>query len=477
MMVVAALPMAAVVAAAQEPAADSVDLSLDRAVSLAVNESEEVRLATAQVALADAQVRAVRSQALPQVNLQLGYTKTLASAFDTDEGFTLPDSLQFRPDSTASLEERVSYLERATPLAGLSGLGALFGNLPFGQENAYSASLSGSQVLYSGGRVGAALDVARSFRSVARLGLAEERAEIELQVRRAYWQARLAQELEAISAEALAQAERFLAEEQLRLRAGRASELEVMRAEVSRDNLRPQLVQARNAAELAMLNLKRLVDIPLDQPVRLTTELVAPPADAPETAELGRAALQERRASIMAAEEQVAMRQEQVRIARGAYLPNVSLSMAYGRQLFPGQVFDFSGDWRTDWTVSVGVQLPLFTGFRRGAELQQARLELERARLQLGQAREGVQLQYEQAVGERERAREAISARLRTAEVAERVYDLTVLRYQQGMATQLEVSDARLALLQARTNLAQAVSDFFIADAELSRAQVGPADR
>ena len=36
-----------------------------------------------------------------------------------------------------------------------------------------------------------------------------------------------------------------------------------MRAEVSRDNLRPQLVQARNAADLALLNLKRLVDLPL----------------------------------------------------------------------------------------------------------------------------------------------------------------------------------------------------------------------
>jgi outer membrane protein TolC len=53
---------------------------------------------------------------------------------------------------------------------------------------------------------------------------------------------------------------------------------------------------------------------------------------------------------------------------------------------------------------------------------------------------------------------------------AQRVYDLTVLRYEQGLASQLEISDARLSLLQARTNLAQAVSDFQIADATLARA-------
>jgi outer membrane protein TolC len=75
-----------------------------------------------------------------------------------------------------------------------------------------------------------------------------------------------------------------------------------------------------------------------------------------------------------------------------------------------------------------------------------------------------VQLQYEQAYGEKRRALSAMQARQRTVDVAQRVYDLTVLRYDRGLATQLEVSDARLSLLQARTNLAQAIADFYTAD-------------
>ena len=54
--------------------------------------------------------------------------------------------------------------------------------------------------------------------------------------------------------------------------------------------------------------------------------------------------------------------------------------------------------------------------------------------------------------------------------VAQRVHDLTVLRYEKGLATQLEASDARLALLQARTNLAQAISDYYVADAQMRKA-------
>lgn len=457
--------------AGQEP---TTALSLEEAVERATSQSEEVRLARAQVALARAQVTTARAQALPQLSANLGYTKTLASQFDTGGGFEIPDSLRFDPDPSAPLEQRVRYLEQNTGLAAFGALGGLFSDLPFGQENAYTASLSGSQLVYSGGRVGAALNIARNYRQASELNLAEQLAEIELQVRTAYYQALLAQRMEEIAIEALAQAERSLEQERLRLSAGRASELEVMRAEVARDNLRPQQVAARNASELALLNLKRLVDLPMTAPITLTTELEAPPAEELEAGTLAPEVLIAQRAAVQAAEEQVEIRQQQVRVARGAFLPNVALQMNYGRQLFPTDPFQFEGDWRTDWTIGVNVSVPLFTGMRRTAELELAQVELEQSRLQLSQLRETVQLQYEQARGEQERARAEIAARERTAEVAERVYDLTVLRYDQGLATQLEVNDARLSLLQARTNLAQAIADFYIADAGLVRAQVGP---
>lgn len=456
---------------AQAPRQDTVALSLDEAVRRALGQSEEIRLARSQLELAEAQVSTARAQALPQLNANLGYTRTFESAFNTGGGgFQIPDSLRFEPDTTASLAERVRYLERRAPNAGLGGIGQLFGNLPFGRENAYTATLSGSQILYSGGRVGAALNIARSFQEATRLNVAEETAELELQVRSAYFQALLAEAVEDATEAALAQAEAFLEQEQLRLRAGRASELEVLRAQVDRDNLRPQLVQARNAAELALLNVKRLTDVPMTQPLVLTSELAPPSPEELADVRLEPEVLTAQRAAILAAEQQVEIREEQVDIARGAFLPNIALQMNYGRQLFPSEPFQFDTEWRTDWAMTLGVQLPLFTGGRRLAEVQQAQVELQQARLQVAQLRESVQMQYQQALGEKQRAREAITARQATVGVAQRVHDLTVLRYEQGLATQLEVNDARLALLQARTNLAQAITDYYVADAGLTRA-------
>jgi outer membrane protein len=466
---IAASLVASSAAAGQAGRTDSVPLSLAGAVNRALSNSEEIRLARSQVDLAETQVRSAKADAYPQLSANLGYTRTFASAFSGGGGFTLPDSLKFDPDSTAAIPDRVKYLEEHTATAGLGGLGALFGNLPFGQANTYTATLSGSTPLYSGGRLGSARRVATDFLSAAQFQLQEQTADIALQVRSAYYRARLAQELAVISQSSVEQAQRFLASERLRQESGVASELDVLRAEVSLANLQPQLVSAQNSAEVATLDLKRLTDIPLTQPVRLTTALDVPPAVATADSVPGTAALAQR-ATIAAEERQVRIREEQVRIARSRYLPSVNLVVNYGKQLFPTTLLGFNQDWRTDFTAGFQVSVPIFNGNRTAADVAQAQVTLNQERLRLTQLRENVQVEYERARGERERARVSIQARQRTVEQAQRVYDLTVLRYEQGLASQLEVSDARLSLLQARTNLAQAVSDFQIADATLSRA-------
>lgn len=458
---------------------DSVGLALGDAIQRALSQSQEVRLARAQVDLARAQVTSARSAALPQINGGVNYVRTFASQFSGGAAIAIPDSLQFRPDTTASLAERLRYLEKNAGTAGLGGLSSLFGNLPFGRPNAWTASLTATQPLFAGGRVGAGLRIASRYREAADLGLQEQLGDIELQVRNAYFQALLAQELERIAAAAVAQADTFLVQERLRNQAGTASDLDVLRAEVSAENLRPQLVQARNAASLATLDLKRLIDIPLAQPVRLTTPLTVPSAQELADPQLDTERLIAQRASIRQQEQAVRIRAEQVKIARAGYFPTLDLSGYFAKVAFPDRPTAFNAvDWRSDATATLALRIPLFNGFRTVADVQEAKVNLRSEELRLVQLRENVELQYQQALGEQRRAAAEITARQRTVEQAQRVYELTVLRYDQGLATQLEVNDARLQSLQARTNLAQSISSFYLAAAGVSRSlgvqQVGP---
>lgn len=459
--------------AAAQVRTDSVQLSLTSALSLAMERSEEVRVAEQQVRVASAQVRSARSSLLPQVNTQVGYTKTLRSVFQ-GAGFEIPDSLRFEPDSTAALAERIAYLERNTPNAAFGALGSLFGNLPFGRENAWMATATVSQPLFAGGRIMSGVQLARHAETAAEASLAETRADVALQVRQAYYGALLAQEAEAIVEASVDLAQQHHERVQLLLETGQASELDAMRAEVELENLRPQLVQARNARELASLNLKRLVNLPIDAPLRLTSSLAAADPALADPADVLLPSLAEaepqlaRRASIAAAEQQVEIRREQVDIARGAFLPSVNLQANLSRQAFPTGFVP--SDWQDDWTVGFVVQWPLFQGLRRGAEVDAAQAQVRQAELQSDQLREGVRLEYERALGELEQARAQIAAATRTVTQATRVYELTELRYSEGLATQLDVSDARLALQQARMNEANAYHDFYLGLARAERA-------
>ncbi len=461
----------------------AVRLSLDEALSRALEQSEEVKTARAQVDAASAQVKNARSAALPQVNAQLSYNRALRSIFQGG-GFTLPDSLQFDPDPNAPLEDRVRYLEDNATLAGLHGLGSLFSNMPFGQEHTWIGGISVTQPIFAGGRIKSAMDAASAAEDAAKAALVEATHDVAVQVKEAYYGAVLADRSVEIVEASVELAQEHLDQVRLQHEAGRASELEVLRAEVELKNLHPQLVQARNARDLALLNLKRLVNLPMDRDVELTTELVTESAGAARLASLELPSLEEaevrlrRRAAVRAAEDLVEVRRELVNAAKGAYLPTVALMGNLSRQAFPNSgVFPRSDDWRDDWSVGIAVQWSLFDGFKREAEIDAARAEVRQAELQLDQLREAVRLEYEQALGELKRAQEQVMAAATNVEQAERVYELTELRYREGLATQLDVSNARLALQQARLNQVQAFHDAYVAVARAERALGIPVDQ
>jgi outer membrane protein len=424
---------------------DTLRLTLDAAVSRALATSEEVETARQQRAMAGAQITQARAGALPQVSGGVVYNRTLASIFD---------NISFGPP----------------PEPGEDDAPNPFANLPFGRPNTWNASLQIAQPLYAAGRVGTALQIARRVRSAADLQVLEAESEIALQVRSAYFVVVLADQMVGIAQEAYELADAVVRQVELFRQQGTASEFEVLRARVERDNLEPGIIEARNARHLAELNLKRLANLPADRPLVAATPLT------PVVADVDRAALQEalsRRPALRSLDEQIAARAGAVRIARSGYLPTVGVAANFAYQAFPDRVLPLDADFRRDWAVTVQASIPIFDGFRTRGQVQQAQAELRTAELQRDQVRQGLELEFEAALGEFEAARAQIEARRATVAQAQRTLELAELRFRSGMATQLDISSARLLLQQARVNEAQALYNYVNALARLERASGG----
>src|SRR5687768_9803846 len=218
-------------------------LSLDEALRIAERESETVQIARAGADRARGQQLQARSQYFPQLNGSLQYTRTLKSQFEVLQSSSPepgPNVPPVPPSDTASyFQPCTRYLAspgatQAERLAGLetfsrcsSGGGIDFSRVGFGSKNQYQLGLTGSVNLFAGGRISAQNEAAKSGRRVADIEVAAQRAQLQLDVAQAYYDASLADRLVAIADSSLMQTEAALRQTSLARQVGNQSEFEL----------------------------------------------------------------------------------------------------------------------------------------------------------------------------------------------------------------------------------------------------------
>lgn len=463
------LVLVPVAAAAQQPARAPIHLTLQDAIQRALHSGNDVRIAEAGVRQAEGQVTQAWSSALPEIRASVTYQRTFASVFDMSSGPTLAP---FSPDTTASLASRIRYLEQEYPNSVIRGIGGLFSDLPFGRPNTYIAALTFNQTLFQGGKVGAGIAGAHAYEQAARAQLDETRRDVTYRVSQAYLNALYAERIVDITEASQVQVNDQLHRVSLNHQVGSSADYDLLRAQVEAANQEPLVIAARNSRDITLLEVRRLVNIPADQPVELASGLLVTPADSlPRVDSVALDLDAAGRAAIEAARATVEFRRQAVRVYHGDYYPSLKLSSSYGGQAYPVGTFPSSiGDFRRDWSASLVLSMPLFDGFKTRGAVEQAQAELSRAEAQLSQTRASVAIEIEQARAEIARAQALVAARHVTVGQAERAQHLASVRYANGIATALEVSDARLALEQASVNEAQATRDYLLALAALERA-------
>lgn len=436
--------------------------------------SEDVAVARAGITRARGEQMRARSQYLPQLYGSASYTRALKSEF---EGLSLGDDASEQPSAVCGpfdpqpgqpIGDRVDALEGAVECITRADPFALFRNLPFGQENTYNLGLSLSQNVFAGGRIMALNRASAAGRRSADIGLVTAEAQLMLDVAQAYFDAVLSDRLVTIAEATLDQTETTFRQTQLAVQVGTQPEFDLLRAQVARDNQRPAVIQRRADRDLAYLRLKQLADVPLDVPVVLTTELGDDmPAMPGRLAALQRTGepdtVVDERAPVRQAEEFASAQEALLDASRAQRLPAITLSSQYGRVAYPRGGIPGWGEFRSNWTVTLGLQVPLFTGGRLQGERLVAQSNLIEARARLQQSREFAELDTRNALARLEAAEASWAASAGTEQQAARAYSIAELRYREGLSTQVELTDSQILLQQAQANRAVAARDLQIA--------------
>lgn len=477
-------------------AAQEVALSLDEALQIAYINNYAMRDARLGVDEARAQVKEGYGRLYPQVDVSGSYTRNLKSAnpFSGSSAGNLFSSLGFvdwlayneraRTDDDAGTDPLTftDFFDRQQDGLDRAGISLGGGSNPFFVPNQYVSGITISQPIFDFSAFIAVRGASRYLQTSREYGLKRQEQVLIDDVRAAFYQALLAQESVDVARESVSRTSSSLQEIARQVSQGVTPKFQRLSMEVELANLETAYLQTQNQAQNAFDQLKMVIGIPVDQPVRLVGELRAASYGDFQTVSMDDAVLLaiEHRPDLEQVKQDIKLQQINARVTRSGYLPTLS---AFANLNYIGNVpsnrtyvitdpndpFTFTQGQNTYFSkgywnpaVSVGVQLRwrIFDGFQTKYRAQQIQIAADRMDVQLEQRVQGLRQEVAMALRNLEAARLQIASQERNIERAELNYAFAEKRLGEGVATPLEVRTASDQLDQSRLNHLQAIHDY-----------------
>ena len=326
-------------------------------------------------------------------------------------------------------------------------------------NDTFLAQVSLSQLLFDFGKTLAATDAARKLASVALENVELQRQLIALAIREAYTNINFAQRLSVVAQQSFDRSQLNLRSARGFFDVGTRPKSDVVRAEVDVANARVDIIRARNAQRLARAALNTAMGIDIDTPTQVQDNLIYEPVQfdrGQQRAEALRQRPENRQAKL-----QLEVSEAQERLAFRNFFPNLSAVAAYGAT---------RTELNPNWSVGLTFSWTMFDGGGLVGRYQESQANLEGSRARLKASELDIIQNVEQSEISAEEAQERIQAAQAAVASAEENFRLAQGRFDAGVGTILELTDAQLALTQSQNTESQALSDFRIALYRLDRA-------
>lgn len=324
-----------------------------------------------------------------------------------------------------------------------------------------TVDLTLSQPLFTWGKVSAAIRAAEVGLKTADEQLRLYRQAAWRDVTTAFYDILLARELNLLAAENLAQKQRLLDEAQRKFAAGVATDYDVLAAEVAVENARPEVIRSGNAIRTARDRLRFLLamDGEVDARGTLPTQV-----EMPKSFEDALATARQRRPELGDIRYRIGIYRELVTIAAADNKPRLDLKGGAGWHWLDVRDTGMSGNADgAAWNVGVFLTFPFFDGLKTSGRVTQARSDLATRQIEESRLLDSISLDVRDAGNGVKEAAEIVQALGGTVRQAERLLQMAEKGYEFGVKIKLEVDDAQLNLLQARSNLARAQRDYRVA--------------
>jgi TolC family type I secretion outer membrane protein len=363
----------------------------------------------------------------------------------------------YYPQVDASLGYR-----RFQPTANTSGTGGVLGISPTTHSSwQYATDVIASQMIFDFWKTRTQVNIQKLSADSAKADLRNTEEQVILNVKQAYYTVLKSQRNLVVAGETVKQFQQHLEQAKAFYEVGTKPKFDVTKAEVDLSNAQLNLISSRNSLKIAMVILNNAIGVP-----------EAPEYEIEDNLSFSKYSMTLQEAVDRAYENRPELRsillkkkatEESVSLAKKGYFPVLNGTASYS---WVGHKFH-DGD---GWSAGVALSIPIFSGFSTKHQISEAKANLLILSASEEALRQSVLLEVQQSLLNLAEAEERITVAELTVKQAQENSEIANGRYAAGVGNPIEVTDADVALSNARTSHNQALYDYKVARATLEKA-------
>jgi outer membrane protein TolC len=454
-------------------AQETVALTLEKALEIAMSENPTVKVADKEIEKKKYARKGAYAALFPQINFSADYSRTLKKqvmymdgAFDMGSMFApMFDGMEntfasqvpgYKPGALA--EE----IAKATPPPVASSDG-----ISIGRDNNWGMGFSAGMPLINAS-LWKSLSISATDVELAIEQARSSKIEMANQVKRGFYAVMLANDSYNVFKESYDNAVANYTNIKQKFDQGMTAEYDVIRAGVAVKNIEPNMLQALNAVALAQWQLKALLGMDLEIAIECKGKLSDYERDlygdylSVDTSVADNSSLKQ-------LDIQGLQLEQTLQLQKFDFLPTLSLSGAYNWSASNNDFRFKNYIWNPYSTVALSLSIPIFSGGSRLQKINQTKVTRYQLGLQRDDLQRNLQLAVKQYRDNMETCIKRYDAARKGVEQAERGLTISRKRYETGSGTLLELNDAELALTQSRLNFNQAIYDYVVTRSDLEK--------
>jgi len=335
--------------------------------------------------------------------------------------------------------------------------------------NYYSLQLQLVQPIFTGLQLENSAKAAERTAEASVYDSKADKSNLRVQIATSYWNFYNALQSKEFMQENLDRTNLHYKQAQDMMAQGMLTQSDVLSAKVQVSNSQLMLLNAENTVRLAAVALNNVLGVPLTTEYSITSTPQAGDTTMPQLNNLLQQAL-DRRNELQSLKLKYQAADAAVAAAWGAYLPQISVFGDYYYQRPNQRIQPPIDAFKNTWDAGVQVSLPIWNWGQTQAKVDEAQAQREQTEWAEKQTADAVYLDVTQSFLSFKQAKDKITVAQTAVNDAEESYRISDQKFKVGLVTNTDLMDAEVALLQAKLNYSQALTDLEIARVNLEEA-------